>query len=345
MHITGQDVVDAYNWLASSGALMLEMEGQPTLPSSISNPIELPDMFFEGNIFANVWDITGNSRNMNIHGLIQGIAKIKQQQGFKVYPTYQETLGDWQWSYAKDDLNNRQSSFNTGVKGIIEQLQGDKASVNTDFSEHFSKTPITMEAAILTNFGSRHETTSIVNEQLKDFFKDNVIPSHWALRDAQGASPLQGWGDGYLNSETTNKSKNHFSGTVEYDIIENQVGVLNMALGDDGAMLYVPIKIKTGPQKGKVYNYLVPAHYMNLPALSEYINSPEYEVNTQWNAGVQIRTDEWSPSQYSNVTFKYDRSGGGRDEVIIDGEIHSKQKGLSILVQNLINKRGRRHQE
>ena len=347
MQISGQDIVDAYNWLASENPDAVKKHG---MPSSISNPIELPEDFYGGNIME-TFAFAGN-QNENIHDLIYAISHIKQEQGFNVHPTqYDSLLGEWSWSYHQDDLNDRQYSFNTGVKSIIKQLQGDKSSVNANFASHFSATPISMEAAVMTNFGANYETTSIVNEQLKDFFKDNVIPSHWALRDAQGASPLQGWGDGYLNSETTNKSKNHFLGTVEYDIIEEQMGVLNMALGDDGAMIYIPIKVTKGMDakgtdlKGKVYNYLVPAHYMNLPALNEYINSPEYEVNTQWNAGVQIRTDEWSPSQYSNVTFKYARKGIGKDEVIISGEIHSKQKGLAILVQELINKRGRRHQE
>ena len=126
-----------------------------------------------------------------------------------------------------------------------------------------------------------------------------------------------------------------------------------MQLGDEGAMVYVPIKITNSPKKGeevedlkgKVFNYLVPASYFTLPALSEYINSPEMEVNTQWNKGVSSRIDKWSPSQYSNVTFIYDRSGGGKDEVIIAGERHSKQKGLAILVQNLLNNRSRSYQE
>ena len=66
------------------------------------------------------------------------------------------------------------------------------------------------------------------------------------------------------------------------------------------------------------------------------------EVNSQWNAGVYSGLkDTWSPTQYSNVTFDY--SGNGK--VFIDGEEHSKEKGLSILVQNLINKNNRRHQD
>ena len=345
LQITGQDIVDGYNWLASSGALKLEMEGQPTLPSSISNLTELPDMFYEGNIFES-FAFAGN-RNENIHGLIQGIAKVKQNQGHRVSATYQRGTGEYTWAGVDDgyryDNNNQQQSFNMGVSMFINQLNEDKSNLDKDFASHFSGTPMSLEAAVITNFGSNFETTSTVNDQLKDFFKDNVIPSNFSMRDAQGESPNMGWKEGFLNSNKKNE-KNHFGNTVEYDIIEEQMGVLNLELGDDGAMIYVPIKItKGGNHVGKVFNYLVPAHYFDLPALSEYVNSPEMEVNTQWNLGVLNRIDEWSPSQYSNVTFKYDRSGGGKDEIIIDGEKHSKEKGLSILVQNLINNRSRRH--
>jgi len=337
--ITGEDIVNAYNSL---------VKANPNSGMSlISNPNEIPENVYSGNLW-NGYGQSWKDVNTDGHELINAIATLKRNQGHDVINTYVEPLGGWQWNKGSQ-YNEDHDNFIKSIEGWYSQLTQDKVAVEIDFASHLSGTPISMEAAILTNFGSRHETTSIVNEQLKDFFKDNVIPSHWALRDAQGASPLQGWGDGYLNSETTNKSKNHFLGTVEYDIIEEQMGVLNMALGDDGAMIYIPIKVTKGVDavgndlKGKVYNYLVPAHYMNLPALSEYINSPEYEVNTEWNAGVQMRTDKWSPSQYSNVTFKYDRSGGGKDEIIIDGEKHSKEKGLSILVQNLINNRSRRH--
>ena len=343
--ITGDDIVAAYNSLVEQNP-----DSGLTL---ISNPNEIPSDMYTGNLWNN---ITENWKDVNTdgHELINAIATIKRAQGHDVIGTYVEPTGGWMWNKG-NQYNEDHDNFIKSIEGWYSQLTDDKSSIDSDFKSHFSETPISMEAAILTNFGSKHETTSIVNKQLKDFFKDNVIPSHWAIRDAQGASPLQEWEDGYLNSATTNKSKNHFKGIVEYNIIEEQMGVLNMALGDDGAMIYIPIKITSGsdkpgsdnynPNKGKVFNYLVPAHYMNLPALNEYINSPEYEVNTQWNAGVQIRTDKWSPSQYSNVTFVYDRSGGGEDKVIISGETHSKQKGLAILVQSLLDNRGRRHQE
>jgi len=349
LQITGQDIVDGYNWLAAQDP---EAVKKHNMPSSISNLTELPEEFYQGNVFES-FAFAGN-RNENIHDLIQGIAKVKQKQGHTVSGTYQRGTGEYTWAGVDDgyryDNNNQQQSFNMGVEMFIKQLNEDKSYLDKEFASHFSGTPISFEAAVITNFGSKFETTSIVNDQLQDFFKDNVIPSNFAMRDAQGESPNMEWEEGFLNSKTDNEN-NHFNKIVEYDIIEDQMGVLNLELGDDGAMIYVPIKITNGsskptdptynPHKGKVFSYLIPAHYFDLPALSEYVNSPEMEVNTQWNTGVLNRLDEWSPSQYSNVTFKYDRSGGGKDKIIINGESHSKEKGLSILVQTKINNANR----
>ena len=112
------------------------------------------------------------------------------------------------------------------------------------------------------------------------------------------------------------------------------MGVLNVQLGDDGVNVYVPIKITNGAQKGKVFNMLIPTKNFNLPALSQYVNSAEMEINTLWNMGVANRNTTWSPKRYSNVTFNYNN-----ETVVINGEEHSKQKGLSILVQNELNRR------
>ena len=174
------------------------------------------------------------------------------------------------------------------------------------------------------------------------------MPSNWSVRDANGQSDL-GFEDGFINSNQKNAS-NHFGYNVQYKVIENQAGVLNTALGDEGPMIYVPIKITNSPpkgsegitdHKGKVFNMLVPAHYFDMPALTEYVNGPEMEVNTLWNHGMFNRVDSWSPRQFSNVTFIYDRSGSGKDQVKIGEEYHDKGKGLAILVQNMINQRGK----
>ena len=311
--ITGQDIVDAHNAL------------NPNAPiKSLMNLTGVADINT---------GIPGQGSSYDTQVLKSKLYQIIMKRHFN------KDVSDFAFAF-----DQRAEGIDDILIGVNEFLKEEEKRVESNYNANYSGASIPFEAAVMTNFGANYETSSIVNEQIKDFFKDDVLPSHWAIRDAQGQSPNMEYKEGYLNSKTTNKSKNHFDGTVEYDIIENQVGVLNMGLGDDGAMIYVPIKITSGSKKGKVYNYLVPAHYMNLPALSEYINSPEYEVNTQWNKGVLNRSDEWSPTQYSNVTFKYDRSGGGKDEVIIDGETHSKQKGLSILVQNLINNRNRSHQ-
>lgn len=222
------------------------------------------------------------------------------------------------------------------LSSVYDIWKSDKKTMESAHNSRYGEATIPFEAAVITNFGSKFETTSIVNDQLKNYFKDNVIPSNFAMRDAQGESPNMEWKEGFLNSKTNSES-NHFGNTVEYDIIEEQMGVLNLELGDDGAMIYVPIKITSGGNHvGRVFNYLIPAHYFDLPALSEYVNSPEMEINTQWNTGVLKRVPSWSPNQYSNVTFDYTNN-----KVIIDGESHDKAPGLSILVQNKINNASR----
>lgn len=321
--ITGQDIVDAHNAL------------NPDAPiKSLMNLTGVTDI------------------NTGIAG--QGSSYDTQILKGKLYQIMMKKHFNKDVSDLAFAFDPRAEAIDDILIEVNELLKEDEARVKTFYDANFSGAAIPIEAAVITNFGSKFETTSIVNDQLQDFFKDNVIPSNFSMRDAQGESPNKEWEEGYLNSKTNNEN-NHFNKIVEYDIIEDQMGVLNLELGDDGAMIYVPIKITNGsskstdptynPHKGKVFNYLIPAHYFDLPALSEYVNSPEMEVNTQWNTGVMKRLDEWSPSQYSNVTFKYDRSGGGKDKIIIDGETHDKEKGLSILVQNLINNRSRRHQE
>ena len=194
----------------------------------------------------------------------------------------------------------------------------------------------------MTNLGADYTSEGNAVDQLHTFFKGNVFPSHWAMYDAQGQSDTEfDWG--YINAKQGEDDdvKNHFKYTVEYDILEDQMGIVNAKLGDKGAMIYVPIKIKNGASKGKVHNMLVPAHYFNLPSLNAYVNSPEMEVNSQWNAGVlNGLTRPWSPKQYSNVTFDYQAN-----TVTISGEEHSKEVGLAKLVQNIINERGRSHQK
>ena len=310
--ITGQDIVDAHNAL------------NPNAPiKSLMNLTGVADI------------------NTGIPG--QGSSYDTQVLKSKLYQIIMKKHFNKDVDEFAFAFDPRAEGIDDILIGVNEFLKEEERRVESNYNANYSAAAIPFEAAVMTNFGANYETSSIVNKQIKDFLKEG-LPSHWAIRDAQGQSPNMEFEEGYLNSETTNKSKNHFDGVVSYDIIENQVGVLNMGLGDDGAMIYVPLKITSGPKKGKVYNYLVPAHYMNLPALNEYINSPEYEVNTQWNKGVLNRSDEWSPTQYSNVTFKYDRSGGGKDEVIIDGETHDKAPGLSILVQCILDDRNRSHQ-
>tara|TARA_R110000851_G_scaffold100889_4_gene216751 strand:+ start:2152 stop:4920 length:2769 start_codon:yes stop_codon:yes gene_type:complete len=318
--ITGQDIVDAHNAL------------------NPNDPIE------------SLMNLTGVSNiNSGIPG--QGSSYDTQILKGKLYQIMMKKHFNKDVSEFAFAFDQRAEAIDDILIGVNKFLKEEETRVQTFYDANYSGASISMEGAVMTNFGSRFETTSIVNKQLKDFFKDDVIPSNWSLRDAQGQSPNQEFEGGFLNSQES--KNNHFGYTVEYDIIEEQMGVLNMQLGDEGAMVYVPIKITNSPKKGeevedlkgKVFNYLVPASYFTLPALSEYINSPEMEVNTQWNKGVSSRIDKWSPSQYSNVTFIYDRSGGGKDEVIIAGERHSKQKGLAILVQNLLNNRSRSYQE
>ena len=334
MLITGQDIVDAYNYMAANDMIKLEMEGERDLPKSISHLGQLPETFYTGNILESF--AFANNANDNIRGLISAVAKIKQDQGYNVYGLVQRGTGEYTW-YGSDsnyehDTKFRQQSFNEGIYQFIEQLKDDDKLTRRKFKNQYSHADdVMLESFVITNFGSNYETSSLAKNELVDFFKGNVIPPNFSIREAQGQTKLE-FEDGFINS--SNSKSNHFGYNVEYNILEDQMGVLNVSLGDDGVNVYVPIKITNGSQKGKVFNMLIPAKNFNLPALSQYINSPEMEMNTLWNMGIINRNDKWSPKKYSNVTFDYTN-----ETVIINGEEHSKQKGLAILVQNELSRR------
>lgn len=343
LKISGQDIVDAYNYMAANDMLKLEMEGERDLPKSISHLGELPEMFYSGNIFES-FAFAGNS-NENIHGLIGALAEIKRGQGYKVAGTYQRGTGEYTWAGVDNgyrfDEGNQQYSFNLGIQEFINQLNDDTKLTKDKFKEQYANSEdVMLESFVITNFGSNYETSSIAKNELVDFFKGNAIPPNFSIREAQGQSPNLEFEGGFINSE--NGESNHFGYNVEYNILEDQMGVLNVQLGDDGVNVYVPIKITNSPpsnsnatdHKGKVFNMLIPTKNFNLPALSQYVNSAEMEINTLWNMGVANRNTTWSPKRYSNVTFNYNN-----ETVVINGEEHSKQKGLSILVQNELNRR------
>ena len=347
--LKGSDWVAAYNKMLADNPKIGET--YPDL-KPVEYITELPRELFEGSIFDNWLKFEGGNANMQMfsnylathlndkYGLTDKLGGIVMA----------DLLGSMQWAGDTYDQyrHDNQFAFQQQFEQWHTDLNHELEKLDDRFEAEYSSASIPISAAVITNFGAQYETASIVNDQIKEFFKDEVMPSNWSVRDANGQSDL-GFEDGFINSNKKNES-NHFGYNVEYEIIEDQAGVLNTALGDEGPMIYVPIKIKNSPpkgsegitdHKGKVFNMLVPAHYFDMPALTEYVNGPEMEINTLWNHGMFNRVDSWSPRQFSNVTFKYDRSGGGNDKVIINGEEHSKQKGLAILVQNMINQRGK----
>ena len=347
--LKGSDWVAAYNKMLADNPKIGET--YPDL-KPVEYITELPRELFEGSIFDNWLKFEGGNANMQMfsnylathlndkYGLTDKLGGIVMA----------DLLGSMQWAGDTYDQyrHDNQFAFQQQFEQWHTDLNHELEKLDDRFEAEYSSASIPISAAVITNFGAQYETASIVNDQIKEFFKDEVMPSNWSVRDANGQSDL-GFEDGFINSNQKNES-NHFGYNVEYEIIEDQAGVLNTALGDEGPMIYVPIKIKNSPpkgsegitdHKGKVFNMLVPAHYFDMPALTEYVNGPEMEINTLWNHGMFNRVDSWSPRQFSNVTFKYDRSGGGNDKVIINGEEHSKQKGLAILVQNMINQRGK----
>ena len=329
--ITGQDMVDAYNSLV----VKYPDAGMTT----ITHPHEIPESMYSGNLWNNMGT---NYKDVNTdgHELINALAQIKSAQGDVVSNTYVEPLGGWQWDNSAYEGGG--SDFRESVEGWLSQLSTDNAYVKGKYAEQFNKPSILFNAMIMTNLGADYTSEGNATDQLHNFFKGEVFPSHWAMRDAQGQSDV-GFEDGFINKKQDDDkdAQNHFGYNVEYKILEDQMGIVNAKLGDAGAMIYVPIKITNGASKGKVHNMLVPAHYFNLPALNAYVSSPEMEVNSEWNAGVlNGLTKPWSPKQYSNVTFDYQSN-----TVTISGEEHSKEKGLAILVQSIINERGRSHQK
>ena len=335
--ITGQDMVDAYNSLV----VKYPDSGMTT----ITHPHEIPVNMYSGNLWNNM---ATNYKDVNTdgHELINALAQIKSDQGDAVSYTYVEPLGGWQWDQSAYENG---SDFRKSIEGWFGELTSDNVNSKSKYKAQFNKTSIPMSTMVITNMGANYSTMGNVKKQLDKFLSDDVLPANFAMRETRGQSGL-GFETGFINSN--NSESNHFGYNVTYDIVEDQAGPLNMELGDEGPMILVPIKITNSPPKvsgekkaedlkGKVYSMLIPAHYFNIPALTEYVNSPEMEVNTQWNKGVYAGlTKPWSPRQYSNVTFDYQAN-----TVTISGEEHSKEKGLSILVQNLINNRGRRHQE
>ena len=337
--ITGKDIVAAYNSLA---------EQNPETMSTISHPHEIPSHIYSGPLWNNM---ATNYKDVNTdgHALINAVAQIKADQGEAVSYTYVEPLGGWQWDQSAYEHG---SGFKKSIEGWLNQLSTDNTFAEKKFKSKFNVNEIPLQTMVLTNMGAKYSSLGVVKDQLDAFLSDDVLPANWAMREAKGQSD-RGFESAFINSN--NSESNHFGYNVEYDIVEDQAGPLNVKLGDEGAMILVPIKITNAPPKatgekkvkslkGKVYNMLIPAHYFNIPALNEYVNSAEMEVNSQWNKGVLLghgEGDTWSPRQYSNVAFDY--SGNGA--VFIDGEEHSKEKGLSILVQNLIDKRSRRHQD
>lgn len=342
--LKGEDIVAGYNNMISDYP-ELEKAGY----NKISNVSELPKDFFEGNVFES-FAFAGN-QNVGAIQLTQYIAgHINRKYGLSgdnmIGGIYQMPLGEYTWPYRDGGMPDNQQYYERAFHKWHEDLNVELTNLNNKFKSVYSDSKIPIQAAVITNFGAKHETSGIVNDQIKDFFKENVFPTNWAVRDAKGLTEA-GWENAYINGP--NNESNHFGYTVEYDVIENQAGVLNLSLGDDGPMIYVPIKITNSPpkgsgatdHKGKVYNMLVPTHYMDLPALTEYVNSPEMEVNTQWNKGVFAKMPSWKPPQYSNVEFIYgDINDPSDDKVVISGETHSKEIGLAKLVQNLINNRG-----
>tara|TARA_R110002012_G_scaffold14822_1_gene60374 strand:- start:6020 stop:8806 length:2787 start_codon:yes stop_codon:yes gene_type:complete len=350
--LSGADWVAAYNKMLADNPEI--QQNNPQL-KPVEYVTELPSDLFKGGIFesfafagnqnSNLQDYSNYLANhintkYNLQGTAGQVGGIVMADGLGSMAWAGETFEQYR--------HDNQFAFQQQFEGWHSDLNDELSNLENKFNAEYSSASIPISAAVITNFGAQYETASIVNKQIKDFFKDETMPSNWSVRDASGQSDLK-FESGFINSSKDNES-NHFGYNVQYKIIENQTGVLNTALGDEGPMIYVPIKITNSPSasdgnvtdhKGKVFNMLVPAHYFNMPALQEYVNGPEMEINTLWNHGVFNRVSTWSPQQFSNVTFIYDRSGSGKDQVKIGEEYHDKGKGLSILVQNLINKRGK----
>ena len=347
--LKGSDWVAAYNKMLADNP---DIEKNNPDLKPVEYITELPRELFEGKLFESF--AFANNQNANLQAFSNYLAEhLNDKYGLtdKIGGIVSaDLLGSMSWAGDAYEgyRHDNQFAFQQQFEQWHTDLNHELSKLDDRFEAEYSSASIPISAAVITNFGAQYETASIVNDQIKEFLKDEVMPSNWSMRDANGQSDLE-FESGYINSNKKNES-NHFGYNVEYEIIENQAGVLNTALGDEGPMIYVPIKIKNSPpkgsegitdHKGKVFNMLVPAHYFDMPALTEYVNGPEMEINTLWNHGMFNRVDSWSPRQFSNVEFKYDRSGGGNDKVIINGEEHSKQKGLAILVQNLINQRGK----
>ena len=347
--LSGADWVAAYNKMLADNP-DIEKNNPDLRP--VEYVTEIPSDLFRGNIFES-FAFAGNE-NANLQQFSHYLAdhvnnkyNLTNKVGGIVMA---DLLGSMSWAgntheqFRHDD----QFAFQQQFEEWHSDLNVELSQLEDKFAAEYSSASIPISAAVITNFGAQYETASIVNDQIKEFFKDEVMPSNWSVRDANGQSDL-GFEGGFINSNQKNAS-NHFGYNVQYKVIENQAGVLNTALGDEGPMIYVPIKITNSPpkgsegitdHKGKVFNMLVPAHYFDMPALTEYVNGPEMEINTLWNHGMFNRVDSWSPRQFSNVTFIYDRSGSGKDQVKIGEEYHDKGKGLAILVQNMINQRGK----
>jgi hypothetical protein len=216
-------------------------------------------------------------------------------------------------------MNNQKSDAAEDIVDYIEDmLDEEEAKVKNAFADKFDDTPIAVETMIMTNFGSDYETSGQVNEALQNFFKENAIPSQLQLKAANGET---------LAGFDARPIKDHHIG--KYEIITNQIGVTNMEVGGE-AQLYIPVKLANG----NTVAFLADASQISIPALNEYLNSAEFEVNKKWISGIQQRLDKYVPAEYANVTFDYKNN-----TVIIDDEVHTKEQGLKILTENILRYR------
>ena len=313
VHFTGRDVVNVYN--------------QHNPDNQIETVLDLAYLdISEGSM--------GGPPSQAMFSLASGIYKHIMKRDFGKNP---------------EDINNLAIAFDARGEGIQDILTNisdllvtERKKIDNIFADKFSSTPIPIESAVMTNFGANYATDGYVNNALKDFFKDGVFPSNLMVQEANGNTNL-GHGVGVVNSAAAEWQRGASHEIGEYKIMTDQIGVLNIEVGGD-ALLYLPVKVTGGsddstkpnynPYKGKTLSFMAKASQINIPALSTYLNSAEFEVNKKWNLGIQQRLSVYIPPEYSNVTFNYDDN-----KVIIDGEIHTKEKGLSILTENILKYR------
>ena len=295
--LTGQDIVDMYNeWNPDTPITsLLDLKGMNIGSPTAVSPVGSMDNFYLTNL------VTG--------ALLRKVDPNKKLDA-------QTVMNAQMWN------NQMADAAGDFVKAIDEMLENEKTTAENAFAGRFDDSPVSMETMIMTNFGSTYETSGQVNAALKNFFKDGVVPSQLMLQSANGKT------DAGFSAKSIQE---HNIG--EYEVVTSQIGITNMEVGGE-AQLYIPVKITSGEDEGNVIAFLADASQISIPALNEYLGSAEFEVNKKWISGIQQRLDQYSPSEYSNVTFDYENN-----TVIIDGEVHDKSKGLAILTENILRYR------